>query len=77
MFNFRIIDMPDGSQVIDPSLKTPYNALTAVEMLEYTEMDKHLAYMDRQAERNRKEAERKRRMAQNPFYRLVCLCGLA
>ena len=32
MFNFRIITCPDGTQIIDPSLKTPYNALTPIQM---------------------------------------------
>ena len=35
MFNFRIIDTPDGNQIIDRSLKTPYNALTPLQMVEY------------------------------------------
>ena len=47
MFNFRIIDTPDGNQIIDRNLKTPYNALTPLQMVEYLEMDNRLAYMDR------------------------------
>lgn len=39
MFDFRIITCTDGTQVIDPSLKTPYSALTPVQMAEYMEMD--------------------------------------
>ena len=35
MFNFRIIETPDGNQIIDRSLKTPYNALTPLQMVEY------------------------------------------
>lgn len=46
MFNFRIIDTPDGNQIIDRNLKTPLNALTPLQMLEYNEMDNRLAYMD-------------------------------
>ena len=37
MFNFRIINTPDGNQIIDTTLKTPYDSITAVEMLEYME----------------------------------------
>ena len=38
MFNFRIITTADGNQIIDRSLKTPYNALTPTQMLEYTDL---------------------------------------
>ncbi len=47
MFNFRIINLPDGNQVIDRTVKTPYEALTPVQMVEYTEMDNRMAFMDR------------------------------
>lgn len=47
MFDFRIINLPDGNQVIDRSLKTPYSSLTPVQMVEYTEMDNRLLFMDR------------------------------
>lgn len=74
MFDFRIINTQDGNQIIDRNLKTPYNALTPLQMLEYTEMDNQLAYMDRM-ERKAK-AERKHKMIRNPFYKLACLCRL-
>lgn len=71
MFDFRIIDTPDGNQVIDRRLKTPYSALTAIQMVEYLEMDNRLDYMDRM-ERKEREEERKRKLVRNPFYRLAC-----
>ena len=76
MFNFRIIDTADGNQIIDRNLKTPYNALTPSQMVEYTEMDNQLAYMDRLEKKARKEASRRRRIARNPLYRLALMCGL-
>lgn len=76
MFDFRIIDTPDGNQIIDRTLKTPYNALTPLQMVEYMEMDNRLAYMDRMEQKARVEAERQRKFARNPFYRLACFCGL-
>lgn len=76
MFNFRIITLADGNQIIDPSLKTPYDSLTPSQMVEYTEMDERLSYMDRVKRKTCREAERKRKLARNPFYRLACLCGL-
>lgn len=76
MFNFRIINLADGNQIIDPSLKTPYDSLTPLQMVEYTEMDKMLAYMDRMKRKARAKAERRRKLARNPFVRFACFCGL-
>lgn len=76
MFNFRIINLPDGNQIIDPSLKTPYDALTPLQMVEYHEMDIQLSYMDRMKRKAREEAERKRKLARNPLFKLACLCRL-
>ncbi len=76
MFEFRIIDTPDGNQIIDRNLKTPYKALTPLQMVEYLEMDNRLAYMDRMERKARAEAERRRKIARNPIYKMVCLCGL-
>ena len=56
MFNFRIIDTADGNQIIDRNLKTPYNALTPTQMVEYTEMDARLSFMDRIERKARREA---------------------
>lgn len=76
MFDFRIIDTPDGNQIIDRNLKTPYKALTTLQMVEYLEMDNRLAYMDRVERKARAEAERRRKIARNPIYKMACLCGL-
>ena len=76
MFNFRLINTPDGNQIIDTTLKTPYSSLTPLQMVEYIEMDNQLAYMDRLEKKAREEADRRCRVARNPFYRLACMCGL-
>ena len=76
MFEFRIIDTPDGNQIIDRNLKTPYKALTPLQMVEYQEMDNRLAYMDRMERKARAEAERRRKIARNPIYKMACVCGL-
>ena len=76
MFNFRIITLPNGNQVIDPSLKTPYDSHTPLQMVEYTEMDERLAYMDRMERKEKEEVERRRKMKGNLFYRLACVAGL-
>ena len=46
MFNFRLINTPDGNQTIDTTLKTPYDSITAIVMMEYIEVDNQLAYME-------------------------------
>ena len=80
MFNFRIIDTVDGNQIIDRQLKTPYNALTPTQMVEYMEMDNQLAIMDRierkAKQKAKQKAEHMRKVAKNPFYRLACMCGI-
>ena len=76
MFDFRIIDTQDGNQIIDRNLKTPYNALTPTQMVEYAEIDNQLAIMDRIERKAMKKFEHMRKLAKNPFYRLACMCGL-
>ncbi len=76
MFNFRIINTADGNQIIDRNLKTPYDALTPTQMMEYMEMDNNLAFMDRMERKAREKAEHMRKVAKNPFYRMACMVGL-
>lgn len=59
MFNFRIINTADGNQIVDHTLKTPYSALTPVQMVEYTEMDNSLAFMDRMERKAKRKEEKK------------------
>ena len=77
MFNFRIIYCVDGTDVIDTTLKTPYSSLTPVQMEDYIEMDKKLAYMERMKEKEHRRIEHKRKMERNPLWKIACLCGLA
>lgn len=76
MFNFRIINTADGNQIIDRNLKTPYEALTPTQMMEYTELDNQMAFMDRMEHKAKQKAEHMRKLAKNPFYRLACMVGL-
>lgn len=75
-FDFRIIETEMGDQIIDRTFRTPYNALTALQMEEYMEVDAKLYFMDRMESKTREEADAKRKIARNPVYKLVCLCGL-
>ena len=77
MFNFRIINLPDGTQVIDTTLRTPHDELTPLQMEEYIEIDTQLDYMDRMKRKAQREAERQRKLSRNLLYRIVCLLGMA
>lgn len=76
MFEFGIIICLDGTEIIDRGMITEYDELTPVQMIEYLEMDIQLELMDRMKRKERAEAERRRKIARNPVYRLACLCGL-
>lgn len=76
MFDFRIINLSDGNQVIRRDLKTPYSALTPLQHIEYTNMEVQLYIADRQKKKFLKESERRRKLARNPFVKFACFCGL-
>ena len=75
-FNFRLIDMPDGSQIIDTTLKTPYDSITPIEMMEYMEVDARLAYMERMERKQKREAERQRKFTYKLFHKVACVYGI-
>ena len=77
MFNFRIITCPDGTQIIDPSLKTPYSALTPDQMQEYIEIDTQIAFMERLKRKAKRELDHKCKMKRNPLYKAACMFRLA
>lgn len=76
-FSFRLIDMGNGSQVIDESIKTPMDALTPELQAEYMEVHEQLAFMKMIQKNDRRETERGRKLERNPLHRLACFCGLA
>lgn len=73
MFNFRIITCPDGTQVIDHSLKTPYSALTPVQMGEFMVIDTQIAVMERLKRKDKRESGRKRGIRNSLFYKVARL----
>ena len=75
MFNFRLINTPDGNQIIDKTLKTPYDSITPLQMLEYMEIDNQLSFMERLEKKQKREVERKRKL-KNPIYKIACVCGI-
>lgn len=76
MFEFRLINLPDGNQIIDNTLKTPYNSLTALQMEEYIEVDNQLSLIERMKRKERKQAERKQKPTYRFFHKLACACGI-
>ena len=70
MFNFRLINTPDGNQIIDATLKTPYDSITPLEMMEYMEVDNILYSLDRQ------EKKKKKRKKRNLLWKLGNACGI-
>ena len=76
MFEFRIIELQDGNQVIDRNLKTPYSALTPLQMVEYVEMDAELAIMDAMERKAQIEEERKRKFVFRLARKVACMCGI-
>ena len=76
MFNFRLINTPDGNQVIDTTLKTPYSSLTPLQMEEYIEMDNQLEHMRRMERKQKREAERNQKFTYKLFHKVACMCGI-
>ncbi len=76
MFNFRLINTPDGNQIIDTTLRTPYDSLTPIQMIEYIEMDNRLTYMERMEQKQKRETERQRKFTYKLFYKVACMCGI-
>ena len=76
MFNFRLINTSDGNQIIDTTLKTPYDSITPIEMLEYMEVDNRLAYMERMERKQKREAERNQKFTYRFMHKVACMCGI-
>ena len=76
MFNFRLINTPDGNQIIDTTLKTPYSSLTPLQMMEYMEMDNQLAYMERMEKKQKREAERNQKFTYKFMHKVAGMCGI-
>ena len=76
MFNFRIINTPDGNQIIDTTLKTPYDSITPIEMMEYIEVDARLECMKRMDRKQRRETEKQRKFIYRFIHKVACACGI-
>lgn len=50
-FNFRIVPMSKGVDIIDTNRVTPVESLSGTKLMEYIETDKSLLYSERQMRR--------------------------
>ena len=76
MFDFRLINTPDGNQIIDFTLKTPYSSITPLQMEEYIEIDNQLAYMEWMERKQKREAERNQKFTYKFMHKVACMCGI-
>lgn len=76
MFNFRIITLEDGTEVIDEKQYTYENGLSPVELLKYIEWEQRIYKLNKIRQKELKELEQKRRNARNPFYKIAYVCGM-
>lgn len=67
MFHFRIIELPDGNQVIDRTMETPSEVLTPLQLLEYTEMERKIAIADY----FRRREDRRKKKSKKPVLRVL------
>lgn len=72
MFDFRLINLPNGDQIIDTTLKTPYSSLTPLQMMEYMEVDRHMAIMERMERKQKRHHKQKN----NLLWKIACVCGI-
>ena len=47
-FNFRIIKIANGAEIIDSTLSTPYNSFTPLQMMDYINVENSLYFSERQ-----------------------------
>ena len=76
MFDFRIIETADGNQIIDTTLKTPYDSITPIEMMEYMEVDARIEHMRRMERKQQREEERKRKLSYRFMHKVAGMCGI-
>lgn len=74
-FDFRIIDMGNGVQVIDESVSTPIDSLTLEMQMEYMEVSGQVAFMKRMKRKECRKAGYKQKLARNPFVRFAHFCS--
>ena len=72
MFNFRLINLANGNQVIDKSLKTPYASLTPLQMIEYIEIDNKMAYIESIERKKIREIKNNQNFIFRLIHKMVC-----
>lgn len=72
MFNFRLINLANGNQIIDKSLKTPYASLTPLQMIEYIEIDNKMAYIESIERKKIREIKNNQNFIFRLIHKIVC-----
>ena len=75
-FNFRIVKVDNGTEIIDRNRITPIAALTPCALIEYKRTENDLYFMDRQKRKQQREAERKRKFIYKILRKVACACGI-
>ena len=75
-FNFRIVKSDDGTEIIDSNRITPMAALTPCALIEYKRTENDLYFIDRQKIKQKREAERKRKLSYRFMHKVACMCGI-
>ena len=76
LFNFRLIDTGNGTQIIDRDLSTPLESLTPAQQVEYKQVESSLLYIDLQKKKKHREAERKRKITYRFINKIYCICNI-
>lgn len=75
-FNFRIVNISDGNQIIDRTHGTSCEELTPVQMVEHVELEARLYHMDRIERDAKRMAQEKRKFIGNSLYKIACMVGI-
>ena len=70
-FNFKIITTADGNQIIDTTQETSCDSMSAVEMLDYLQVEESLYFVERQRKRMKIQNESILNRLKNTFRKKV------
>ncbi len=72
MFKFRLIDMPNGLQIIDENLMTPYDSITPEQMIDYIRVEQAMEVI-KIHKRNREIHNMERNKLKTILFRIACM----
>lgn len=72
MFKFRLINMPNGIQIIDENLMTPYDSITPEQMIDYIRVEQAMEVI-KIHKRNREIHNMERNKLKTILFRIACM----